>query len=40
MGESIGIVSLLGGWAMPKAYFGEMLGDCAGRKWSFAPQGS
>src|SRR5262249_44997559 len=24
MGESIGIDSLLGGWAMPKAYSGEM----------------
>src|SRR5262249_33473845 len=24
MGESIGIGSLLGGWAMPKAYSGEM----------------
>jgi hypothetical protein len=24
MGESIGIHSLLGGWAMPKAYSGEM----------------
>ena len=24
MGEAIGIDSLLGGWAMPKAYSGEM----------------